>query len=180
MVVAQQATGGQMAKRAKINQRKKAQAAKLQAAPAEPLLTRRGMLSLARNGAIGAALLAGGGYAGTRMYGAYKAEHDLTRIGKGKPVVVQVHDPQCPTCTALQRETRKAMKQFGECDVVYLVADIKQPEGQVFAAKHNVPHVTLVLMDGDGIVTQVLRGMRYRDELRTILGVHFEAYGAKA
>jgi len=169
-----------MAKKAKTNQRKKAQAAKVQAAPPEPVLSRRNMLGLARNGAIGAVLLAGGGYAGTRMFGAYKAEHDLSRIGQGKPVVVQVHDPQCPTCTALQRETRKAMKQFGECDLLYLVADIKQPEGQVFAGKHNVPHVTLVLLDGQGKVTQVLSGMRYRDELRTVLAGHFEAHGAKA
>jgi len=167
-----------MAKQTRTNKRKKQQSEKAQAAPPEPKITRRNMLGLARNGAIGAVVLAGVGYVGTRMYRSYTDEHDLTRIGKGKPVVVQVHDPQCPTCTALQREVRKAMKQFGECDVIYLVADIKQVEGAAFAAVHNVPHVTLVLMDGTGEVTQILRGMRHREELTTILAGHFEAFGA--
>lgn len=169
-----------MAKTSKTNKRKKAQAAKVQAAPAAPKLTRRNVLGWAGGGALGAAVLAGGAYGGTKWFQAYQFEHDLTRIGKGKPTVVQVHDPQCPTCTALQRETRKAMKQFGECDLLYLVADIKQPEGATFALKHNVPHVTLVLMDGEGTVTQILSGMRNRDELRVILAAHFDTHGAKA
>lgn len=169
-----------MAKTSKTNKRKKAQAAKVEAAPAEPMMTRRNMLGLARNGAIGVVLLGGAGYVGKGWYEDWKAEHDLTRIGQGKPSVVQVHDPQCPTCTALQGETRAAMRQFGECDLLYLVADIKQEKGAAFAAKHNVPHVTLILMDGAGEVTQILRGMRYSDELETILALHFEAHGAKA
>ena len=169
-----------MAKKSKTNKRKKVQAAKAEAAPAEPMVTRRNVLGLARNGAIGVAALAGLGYVGNNWFQAWAAEHDLTRIGQGKPTVVQVHDPQCPTCIALQGETRTAMKQFGECDLLYLVADIKQESGAAFAAKHNVPHVTLILMDGEGEVTQVLRGMRYSDELETILAVHFETHGAKA
>ena len=158
----------------KANKRKQAQAAKVD----KSAVSRRKMLGLLRNGAIGAVVLAGGGYAGTRMYRTYAAEHDLTRIGQGKPAVVQVHDPQCPTCTALQRETRKAMKQFGECDLLYLVADIRQQDGAAFAARHSVPHVTLVLLDGAGRVTEVLSGMRYRDELEAVLAGHFERYGA--
>lgn len=169
-----------MAKQTKTNSRKKAQMTRAQAAPVASKMTRRNVFNLARNGAIGAVVLAGAGYGGTRWFQSYVDEHDLTRIGQGKPVVVQIHDPQCPICTSLQRETRNAMKQFDEGDLLYLVADIKQPEGAAFAGKHNVPHVTLILMDGQGAVTQVLRGMRYRDELRTILAGHFEAHGAKA
>ncbi|MGC1497894.1 MAG: hypothetical protein WA790_18970 [Sulfitobacter sp.] len=167
-----------MAKKSKTNQRKQAQAAKSKVVDAVPM-TRRDVLRYGRNAAIGVAAVAGLGYVARGWFQDFQAEHDLTQIGQGKPAVVQVHDPQCPTCTALQRETRVAMEQFGECDLLYLVADIKQAKGAEFAALHNVPHVTLILFDGKGEVSQVLRGMRQRDELRTILAGHFEAHGSK-
>ncbi|MBD3662624.1 hypothetical protein [Sulfitobacter aestuariivivens] len=158
----------------KTSKRKSAQAAQVSRAVG---WSRRDMLRMGRNGAIATVLLAGAGYAGSRWFAAYQHEHDLARIGQGKPAVVQVHDPLCPTCTALQRETKKAMKRFGECDLLYLVADIRQDTGAAFAAVHNVPHVTLVLLDGAGEVTQVLQGMRYHDEIEPILAGHFAAHG---
>lgn len=163
-----------MAKKSKTNARKRKQAEAARTAPEG--LSRRDLMRRAGFGAVGLALVGGATYAGMGMYRDYIVEHDLTRIGKGKPAVVQVHDPSCPTCTALQTQTRRAMKQFGECDLIYLVADITQPEGQVFARRHNVPHVTLVLLDAQGGVTQVLSGMRQRAELEPILAAHFEAH----
>jgi len=65
--------------------------------------TRRDMMKLIRNGAVATFAVAGVGYFGFGSYQAYASEHDLGRIGQGKPVVVQVHDPQCPVCTALQK-----------------------------------------------------------------------------
>ncbi|AXI47519.1 hypothetical protein C1J03_16810 [Sulfitobacter sp. SK012] len=167
-----------MAKTSKTNRRKQAQVDKQQTTPAEP--SRRNVLKLVRNGAIGAVALGGAGYLGRGWFNEFLEEHDLTRLGQGKPAVVQVHDPTCPICTALQGETRAAMKQFGECDLLYLIADIKQENGADFAAKHNVPHVTLVLFDGAGGATQVLSGMRYVDELRPLLAGHFETHGIKS
>ncbi len=149
----------------------------MQAAPVDPAVSRRNVLKMARNGAIGVAVLGAVGYVGTGWYNEFLAEHDLTRLGQGMPAVVQVHDPNCSICIALQGETRQAMKQFNKDDMLFLVADIKQEKGAAFAAKHNVPHVTLLLLDGEGQVTQVLRGMRYSDEIRTILAGHFEAHG---
>lgn len=163
-----------MAKRSK---RKKAQQDRIRA-DRQQTTTRREVLRLARNGALGVALLGGGAFFMTRSVRAMQAERDLTRLGQGKPVIVQVHDPQCATCTALQRETRNAMKQFGECDLIYLVADITQTEGARFANRHGVPHVTLLLFDGDGTLRQTLRGMRYRDELRQVLAQHHQRYAA--
>lgn len=167
-----------MAKQSKTNARKKRQA-EVAEASAPKGMSRRGVLRLAGFGVVGAGVAAAVGYAGVGMYAQYMQEHDLAQIGKGKPAVVQVHDPKCPTCTALQRQTRAAMKQFGECDLLYLVADITQPEGQVFARRHNVPHVTLVLLDAQGQAVQVLSGMRQRAELEPILAAHFAAYGAQ-
>ncbi|MEM6940803.1 MAG: hypothetical protein AAF943_02300 [Pseudomonadota bacterium] len=166
-----------MAKKSKTKARKERQAA-ARAVVETP--TRRDMM---RRIGLGGLVLAGAGgatYAGIDMYRDYMVEHDLSRLGQGKPAVVQVHDPQCGTCLALQNETRRAMRQFGECDVIYVVADIRQPEGQVFARRHNVPHVTLVLMDGRGEVTQVLSGFRERADLEPILKAHFEAHGQRS
>lgn len=158
--------------------RKPRQPQKRQRANDQPVaqsLDRRRFLRLARNGAIGAAVLGGAGIFGTRSVMATIAEHDLTRIGQGKPTVVQVHDPNCPTCSALQRETRKAMKQFGECDLVFLVANIKTEKGSALANKHGVPHVTLLLFDAKGDLSETLHGMRQRDELMPILQAHHAA-----
>lgn len=166
-----------MAKKTKANARKKKQAALAQAAAPQGV-TRRDVIRGVGFGTLGVALAGVGVYAGTRIYRDYMFEHDLSRVGKGKPAVVQVHDPQCSTCLALQNETRRAMRQFGECDVIYVVADITQPEGQIFAQRHAVQHVTLVLMDGRGEVTQVLSGFRQRAELEPVLAAHFEVHGA--
>jgi len=167
-----------MAKTSKTNARKKKQAEVAKAAEPEGI-TRRSVIRGLGFGALGVAAAGGATYAGIDMYRDYMFEHDLTRIGKGKPAVVQVHDPQCPTCLALQNETRRAMRQFGECDVIYVVADITQPEGQVFARRHGVQHVTLVLMDGQGEVTQILSGMRQEHELEPLFKTHFDVHGGR-
>ncbi|KMW58334.1 hypothetical protein AIOL_003307 [Candidatus Rhodobacter oscarellae] len=135
-------------------------------------MDRRGVLRLARNGAIAAAVLGGGGIIGARSVMATIAEHDLTRVGQGKPSVVQIHDPGCATCNALRREARRALSGFEECAMVYLVANIKTEKGQVFAARYNVPHVTLLVFNADGELVETLRGMRRRAELRAILAAH--------
>ena len=61
-----------------------------------------------------AILAGGGGWYLVSEVRATIAEQDLSRIGNGIPAVVQIHDPQCPRCLALQRETRKAMSGFAD------------------------------------------------------------------
>ncbi|WP_300032259.1 twin-arginine translocation signal domain-containing protein [uncultured Roseobacter sp.] len=133
--------------------------------PPSPGPSRRDVLKLARMGAVGAVVAGGGGWFALGSFRAWAAEHDLSRIGQGKPTVVQVHDPQCPTCTALQKQTRQALRNFGECDLLYLVADIKTQEGQRFAVQHGVPHVTLVIFDKAGNRQEILSGMRSSEDL---------------
>ena len=98
-----------------------------------PMQNRRDVLRLLRNGVLGVAALGGGGWFAISAVRATAAEMDLSRVGKGKPTIVQVHDPSCPMCTELQRETRAALSCFGECDLVYLVANINGDEGKAFA-----------------------------------------------
>ncbi|MEM0949899.1 MAG: hypothetical protein AAGK37_21060 [Pseudomonadota bacterium] len=146
-----------MAKR-KSNRRPKTKA------PEQP--SRRDMLKLVRNGGLGAAALAGTGWLGLSAVRATAAEQDLSRIGQGVPTVVQIHDPQCAMCTSLQRQTRKAMRCYAEDQLIYLVASIRTEDGAAFANFHGQPHVTLMLLDGDGEVRNVLQGVRSHDTLK--------------
>ncbi|MCV3273018.1 thioredoxin family protein [Roseobacter sinensis] len=138
--------------------------------------SRRDVLRWIRNGAVGAVVVAGGGYVAVGSFRAYAAEHDLSRLGQGKPTVVQVHDPQCPTCTALQKQTRRALTEFGECDLLYLIADITTPDGQAFAVRYGVGNVTLLLFDAEGGLQQAVQGMHSKDQLMPILRSHHASH----
>ena len=157
-------------KKTQARKQKQAQAA----AAAQP--DRRDFLKLARNGAFGAAALGGVGWWALSGIRATAAEMDLSKVGNGRPTIVQIHDPQCALCTELQRETRKALKCFDDSQLQYLVASIRTEEGSRFAASHGLPHVTLVLMDGDGSVQDVIRGVHPEQELKP----RFEALTALA
>lgn len=135
------------------------------AATAETV-SRRSLLRRIGIGAAGVVVLGGAGVWGIGHVQAINAEHDLSRLGQGVPVVVQVHDPQCPVCNALQDETRAALHDFGDAEVLYLIANIRTPEGTAFAARHGVPHVTLLLFDGAGRLRETLQGAKRADELR--------------
>ncbi|QMU56969.1 MAG: hypothetical protein GKR98_01370 [Boseongicola sp.] len=148
----------------KPKQAKKQIKANQQATGAET--SRRDFLRLSRNGLIGVGAVGGIGWWAVSGVRATAAEHDLSRIGRGRPAVVQVHDPQCAQCTALQRNTRRALRCYDDDDFVYLVASIKTEAGQMFASRFGVPHVTLMLFDGLGELEQVLNGVRDRDQLK--------------
>lgn len=115
--------------------------------------------------AIAVALVSGGGWYVVRGVQAGVAEQDLSLLGNGVPTVVQIHDPQCPRCRALKRETREAISQFEDGTIQYLVANIRQREGRRFAARHRVGHITLLLFDGDGRRRGILAGERQSDVL---------------
>ena len=95
-------------------------------------------------------------------------EGDLTRIGNGIPTIVQIHDPQCPKCVALQQETRDALSNFEDGKLHYLVANIRTVEWKMLATSHGVGHVTLLLLDGQGRKLNTLVGSntgRYLTEM---------------
>lgn len=134
-------------------------------ASAAPKPTRREMI---RSGAmlagIGAVILGGVGYVGSGVY-ADIVEGDLSKLGNGMPTIVQIHDPQCSRCRALQRETRDALAEFDDGQLQYLVANIRNGDGKRFADKHGVGHVTLILFDGEGKARKTLVGERASDVL---------------
>ena len=128
--------------------------------------SRRNVLRLARNLGIGAVLLGGTGYVFANNFANTRHEHDLTRVGNGRPTIVQIHDPQCSLCRSLQGDTREALAMFEDGELDYVIANIRTPKGQAFANRYGVPHVTLLLFDGQGELKEVLQGQRGPYELR--------------
>ncbi len=137
--------------------------------------TRREALAMIRNWGVVGVLVAGGGWYLVEEVSATIAEHDLSKIGNGTPAIVQIHDPECPRCRELQRETRRALKAFGDDEIQYLVANIRHAEGQALAAAHGVPHVTLLMFDGAGKRRDMLTGNYDGDFLATVFREHLEA-----
>lgn len=156
--------------RKKPAQKIKNKVAQGQGGPQQP--ERRDMLKRMRNWGIGAVVVAGAGYFSVNSVNATMAEHDLSRIGKGTPTVVQIHDPNCSLCQGLMREARAALKSFEDDQLLYLVANIKSDEGATLARIHNVPHVTLLLFNADGQLMRVMNGSQDRAVLKSAFEQH--------
>jgi hypothetical protein len=131
--------------------------------------TKRNTLAFLGKGLLGFSVIGGGGF---YFYNAYQKdlkERDLTRIGFGKPTIVQIHDPNCQLCATLQKETRAALSNFDDETVKYLVANIRTKKGLEFAQKYNVPHVSLLLFNKRGQLQNVLQGVRREEELTNVI-----------
>lgn len=131
-------------------------------------VSRRDFFSKLGSYAVIAAASGGAGWYFIDEVCATTRENDLTRIGNGIPAVVQIHDPECPRCRALQKEAREAMSNFKEDELQYLVANIRLGKGRQLASKHGVDHVTLLLFDGKGNRRAVLAGPSTSDYLETV------------
>jgi hypothetical protein len=133
------------------------------ASPLEPEQpTRRDVLRRYRNRGLVLGVVGIGGWFVAQDVSATMAEHDLTRLGNGIPSIVQVHDPSCPTCTALQKEARAAMKGFDDGELQFLVANLLNAEGSRLAADNGVGKVTLLFFDGKGKRREIMRGPNSR------------------
>ncbi|WP_298822859.1 hypothetical protein [uncultured Roseibium sp.] len=127
---------------------------------------RRGMLRLVRNVAIGAAVLGGTGYVFAQNVMTTMHEHDLDRVGNGVSTIVQIHDPQCSMCLALQRETRKALDMLEGRQIDYVVANIRTQKGREFANRYGAQHVTLLLFNEAGELQDIVQGQQGSYQLK--------------
>lgn len=139
---------------------------------------RRDFLRKVGSGALVTAAVGGVGWYFVEEVMATVREGDLSRIGNGTPAVVQIHDPQCSQCLALQRETRKALAAFDDEELQYLVANIRSEEGRRLANAHGVRHVTLLLFDGTGQRRDVLVGSNRSDYLEHAFRRHLARSGS--
>lgn len=90
--------------------------------------------------------------------------HDLTVIGSGDPVIVQIHNPSCPTCRRLKSAVSTAIKS--RPGIQFRLADITTPEGKSLQDKYDVPHVTLLFFNGEGKHLHTTRGLLTADQVR--------------
>lgn len=89
--------------------------------------------------------------------------HDLSVIGQGEPVIVQIHDPNCPTCRRLKKVVTGALKSNDS--VLYRLANIRTAEGKALQDKHAVPHVTLLFFDGGGKHVHTTTGLQTQEQI---------------
>lgn len=73
--------------------------------------------------------------------------------------------PSCPRCRALRGNVDSVEKEFTG-RIQFRIANIRTSKGRALASRYDVPHITLLLFDGDGELVNVLRGVRSPDELR--------------
>ena len=106
----------------------------------------------------------------------YDISHDLSVVGKGIPAIVQIHDTSCALCNQLRSNTDSAIKPFGD-RLLYRIADISTPEGRRLQRRHDVPHVTLLLFDGEGELRNVLTGVKSDEVLQRAFEIHLERWG---
>ncbi|MEO1293695.1 MAG: hypothetical protein AAFV62_12860 [Pseudomonadota bacterium] len=139
--------------------------------------TRRAFLARAQSWGVVAAVGAGGGWLAYSELAQAHREKDLSRIGNGIPTVVQIHDPQCQICMALQAEARAALKEFDESRLQYVVANIRTQPGRALAARHGVGHVTLLLFDGAGTRRETLEGPSTSAALEAAFRRHLQRHG---
>lgn len=142
------------------------------AKPKQPVQTRRSFMSMAGTIGAGVVVVGGIGFWGVRTVQASVAERDLTQVGQGIPTIVQVHDPQCPVCNALQREVRAALKDIDPGALDYRVADIKTEDGMAFAARYGASHSTLLFFNRTGNLDGRLVGPSDRERLADAFASH--------
>lgn len=148
-----------MSRRKPKSTKRLAKTTKRSAPAAKPQSRREFLVSLRNWAIIGGIVGIGGWYTASQVRAGIR-EQDLSRIGTGVPTIVQIHDPGCPQCRALQIETREALERFDPGAVNYVVANIRGTEGRTFADSHGVGHVTLVLFDEVGRRVGVIQGTR--------------------
>ncbi len=94
-------------------------------------------------------------------------------IGNGVPTVVQIHNPSCPKCRQLRRNASAAARHL-DGKLQFRIADITTSAGRHLQQIYDVPHVTLLLFDGDGKLQRIISGVNGIDTLREAFLAHIE------
>jgi hypothetical protein len=80
---------------------------------------------------------------------------DLSRIGKGRAVVVLVHNKNSPESIELMQVLDDVRGKYSG-RVEFLLTEPNTPQGKAFMAANNAPSVSLVLFDTSGKQVKVL------------------------
>lgn len=90
---------------------------------------------------------------------------DLSVIGSGTPVAVQIHDHSCPLCQRLKANAESALAQM-DTPPAWRIVDINTTKGADFANQHGVSHVTILLFDAQGHREETIQGVTSVNALR--------------
>lgn len=140
-------------------------------------MSRRDLFTKLQYAGIAAVFLGASGWFVAGEVNSAMQESDLSKLGNGIPTIVQIHDPQCSICAALQSETRDALSEFDDGALQYLVANIKTSSGKQFADKYGVPHVTLLLFDRKGNLRETISGPQKSIDLKNSFQKHLNKFG---
>ncbi len=89
---------------------------------------------------------------------------DLSQIGKGVNVVVQIHDHNQVSSQLLMDEVNKVRSHY-EGRVTFIVADVYTAEGKAFADKQNFHSAALVFFKPNGEKLAMLQGLQDADTI---------------
>jgi hypothetical protein len=135
-------------------------ATKPEAKPAAGLINRRNAIKLL----IGLPVVGAAGAAIHRYDVQNRGLHDLSVIGQGKSVVVQIHDSACSLCRRLMSNARSALD--GNDDILFKVADVTSSDGEAFRQQHHGETVSLILFDAKGRRRGIIRGVQTAEVLK--------------
>ncbi len=97
--------------------------------------------------------------------------HDLTTIGAGKPMVVQIHDTSCPICRRLKSRAMSVLEKDDSID--FRIADIVTTEGRAFQEKYGVQKTTLLFFDAEGQHVDTVFGLQTLEEIEALIAKNF-------
>ena len=103
---------------------------------------------------------------------------DLSQIGKGKNIVVQVHDHYLVASSQLMENLHRLRAEY-DAVVEFIVADLQVAEGKAFAKNYNVDAVTLLFFAADGRHIATVQGVPELENLRASLNKAFNLQAAK-
>lgn len=98
---------------------------------------------------------------------------DLSRIGKGKAALVLVRDKNAVQTFDLMEVMNGIRDQYAG-QVEFLLTDFNTPQGRAFMAAHKAARATLVLLDANGTLVNVIYPPQtagsLQQELAVVLG----------
>ncbi|TVR74406.1 MAG: thioredoxin family protein [Spirochaetaceae bacterium] len=130
------------------------------------LKRRKRTLAAVKVGIIALVLLTGAVVALSAYNQRLERAYDLSVVGQGVPVVVQVHDPDCPFCVELRRNVESITGEFDSRELLIRYAELPTSEGAAFARLYGAERVTLLFFDAQGELKAHQAGVQEPEQLR--------------
>jgi hypothetical protein len=101
------------------------------------------------------------------------ALYDLSIVGQGQPVIVQVHDENCSICRSLKTNVETVLSDFSSSELIYRIADVQTDEGLEFSSQYTPERWrTLLYFSPSGQLVDVQVGLQNLADLRESFTKH--------